>query len=216
MTSYDYDEFSRLVTVTNAKDETTHYTYDLNGNRLTQTDGKGNVTVFEYNAANLIAKSIAGGGRTGSEGNYTYDWSKVESYTYTPGGLLSAKTDENSNTTTYSYDVHGRRLTETCGSLNVSYTYDNNGNVLTITDGTGTTTRTFDAFNRVVTKNVPGIGLSQYVYDITANMLTGCWEETSKTLMEISPEKFMTEREDCWKLQQMAIQRSILITVTAA
>jgi len=99
----------------------------------------------------------------------------------------------NGHTTTYTYDIHGRLLSQTVGALSISYTYDNNGNVLTMTDGTGMTTRTYDALNRTTSKTVPDIGTSFYVYDITANMDTGCTAETTTpTPRATSPSKSMT------------------------
>ena len=126
-----------------------------------------------------MIKRINDGGRTGELGNYIYDLSKVQSYTYAADGKLATKTDRNGNTTTYAYDIHGRLLSQTVGTLSISYTYDNNGNVLTMTDGTGTTTRTYDALNRTTSKTVPDIGTSFYVYDITAGMDAGCTGETT-------------------------------------
>ena len=91
-----------------AKGEITSYTYDTNGNMLTQTDGKGNVTSFEYNAANKPVKRIDHVGRLGSPGNYTYLEAKTETYTYYGDGSLNSKTDRNGKTTNYAYDIYGR------------------------------------------------------------------------------------------------------------
>lgn len=172
-TAFGYDEFNRLISVTNGKQETTSYTYDLNGNMLTQTDGKGNTIIYEYNARNLPVKRIDHGGRTGSPGSYSYDPAKMESYTYLADGSLAAKTDRNGNTTTYSYDIHGRLLSQAVDDITISYTYDNNGNPLTMTDSTGITTRTYDQLNRVITKTVPGIGTTAYLYDIIEGVEEG-------------------------------------------
>ena len=180
VTSFDYDEFNRLKTVTNALNEVTSYTYDGNGNMLTQTDAKGNVTTCEYNSANLMTKIIAHGGRTGTPGNYTYNSTKVESYSYFPSGKIATKTDKNGNVTSYAYDAHDRVLSTACGTLTVSFTYDNNGNVLTMTDSTGTTEKSYDEFNRLLTKNVPGIGTIEYVYDITNGINPGFTAQTTK------------------------------------
>lgn len=172
-TTFAYDEFNRLTTVTNAKDEVTSYAYDGNGNMLTQIDGKGNIVTCEYNAANKLAKRIDHGGRTGAEGNYQYDARKVESYTYYADGQLKTKTDRNGNITTYTYDAQGKIQSLQIGTITISYTYDGNGNMLTMTDETGTTTRTYDEENRVKTKNVPGIGLETYNYDLVESDLSG-------------------------------------------
>lgn len=178
-THYTYDEYNRLIAVINAKNEVTRYAYDGNSNVISFTDGKGNVTLYEYNVANQMVKYIQNGGRTGSESSYTYDYSKVESYTYYTNRSLHTKTDKNGNTTTYVYDVHGRLISQSVGSITITYTYDNNGNQLMMTDNTGTTTRTYDALNRVISKTVPGIGTSYYAYDITSGMSSGCTAVTT-------------------------------------
>ncbi|MGE5579276.1 MAG: S8 family serine peptidase [Bacillota bacterium] len=178
-TTFAYDEFNRLKTVTNAKAEVTTYTYDLCGNMLTQIDGNGNVTTYEYNARNLPIRKINHGGRGGAPGTYIYVDGLVESYTYYADGNLHTKTDRNGKTAVYTYDVHGRLLSQAIGSDAISYTYDDNGNQLTMSDSTGTTTRTYDEENRVLTKLTPQIGLSTFVYDITVGIMEGETAETS-------------------------------------
>ncbi|GFZ31506.1 hypothetical protein CSC2_20320 [Clostridium zeae] len=165
-TYYSYDQYNRLVSVKNAKGEITNYTYDLNGNMLTQVDAQGNTTTFEYNVANKLIRKIFHGGRTGSSGSYTYDSSKTESYTYYASGDLRTKVDRNGVTSTYTYDIHGRKTSETIGSITNSFSYDDNGNQISITDATGTTTRTYDELNRVTSKSVPTVGTIVYKYDI--------------------------------------------------
>ena len=189
VTTYIYDEFDRLWYVINAKGQKTKYTYDKNGNMLTQqilsTDLKNNIdtvissTTNEYNAANLITKRIGHGGRTVSaDGTYQYDYRKVTEYEYDPNGMLrekidrsSSATEQNGAVTIYDYDIHGRLKTQTTSKAGentvvISYQYDNNGNTLKVIDSTGETIRTYDEFNRVKSKNVPGIGTVRYYYDI--------------------------------------------------
>lgn len=142
----------------------TSYTYDLNGNMLTQTDAKGNITIFEYNAANKLKKRVDPGGRVGSPGSYLYLPDKVESYTYDANGRLKTETDRNGVITTYTYDSHGRLVKQVTGTLSIEYTYDNNGNQLTMVDITGTTTRTYDELKRVLTKVIPNLGSTTFEY----------------------------------------------------
>ncbi len=171
VTAYNYDQYNRLASVINAKGEKTVYTYDLNGNMVTQKDAKGNITKFDYNVANKLVKLTD---QAGME----------EAYTYTADGKLATKTDRNGKTFTYTYDIHGRQIAviasredEAISSL--SYTYDNNGNQLTVTDSIGTTTRTYDELGRVLTKTVPDIGTSKYVYDITTGVPEGYTKDTT-------------------------------------
>ena len=178
-TTYQYDEYNRLNKVTNAKNESTEYSYDLNGNLLSQKDAKGNIITYEYNAANKVSKRIDQGGRTGTPGNYSYNPAKTETSIYNADGTPAAKTDRNGKTINYTYDIHGRLLTQTIGSETITYTYDGSGNRLTMTDSTGTTVRTYDELNRVTAKTVPNIGKSLYEYDIITGMEPGCWEENT-------------------------------------
>lgn len=179
-TRYAYDEFGHLTTVTNALEEKTSYTYDLNGNRLTQKDGRGMITTFEYNAANKLVRKIDHGGRSGKPGSYVYAPSKVESYTYTASGQTKTKVDRNGHTTSYSYDVHNRILSQIVigeglesAANTISYTYDNNNNQLSIKDGTGITSRAYDELNRVISKTVPGMGTSTFLLDQTTGLNAG-------------------------------------------
>ena len=130
-TTYQYNEFNKLSKVMNALNEESVYRYDNNANLISQMDGKGNTAFYEYNARNLLVKRIDAGGRTGTEGSYVYNEEKMERYTYHPNELIKEKIDRNGVTTSYTYDVHGRLLTQTAGSLTVANTYDNNGNKLT-------------------------------------------------------------------------------------
>jgi YD repeat-containing protein len=159
-----------FLSVENALHEITSYTYDNSGNLLTQTDGKGNTTTYQYNCRNLPVLRIDAGRIT--EGQI--DFKKAVRYTYRADGSLLSMLDRNGVTTTYTYDVHGRLLTESAGGEVVSYTYDNNGNQLTITDSTGITTREYDELGRVISKNVSGIGTTTFRYDVVTGVPAGC------------------------------------------
>ncbi|MDF2588013.1 MAG: repeat-associated core domain protein [Anaerocolumna sp.] len=144
--------------VTNALNESTTYTYDHNGNVISQTDGNGDITTYRYNAINLLIAKIDPLGEN--------DIGKMEQYTYYANKKMATKKDRNGVITTYLYDRFGRLIKEDAGGESVSYSYDNNNNVLTTTDASGTTERRYDAKNRIITKKVPNIGESTYQYDI--------------------------------------------------
>ena len=179
VTTNHYNIFNQLTSVVNAKNETTSYTYDLNGNKLTQTDGANHTTIYEYNVANKLTRKIDHGGRIGTYPNYTYNPAKTESYTYDAQGNLSTKLDRNGYTTTYTYDVHGRMLSQINGTQTITYNYDGNGNQLTMIDSTGTTTRIYDEINRTKSKTVPGItGAMTFLYGVTTGLPLGQVAET--------------------------------------
>ena len=185
ITSIEYDELNRIKTVTNPLKEVTSYTYDTNGNELSMTDGRGITTKYHYNCIDKLDKTTWPASTKSVVDtifNKTIDLSTpelCESYTYYEDGNIKSKTDKSGNVTTYTYDVHGRKLTEAVGNISYSYTYDGNGNPLAIIDNTGTTTRTYDELNRVVTKEVPGADKTTYMYDSTEGLESGLYEEVS-------------------------------------
>ena len=114
-TYYFYDDFNRLEQVKNALNVTTGYTYDNNGNMLTQTDGLGNVTTVQYNVRNLPVDRIEPGGISGQ----IIDPERTMSYTYYADGSTAAVTDQNGVVTAFTYDIHGRVLSQAAGSLSI-------------------------------------------------------------------------------------------------
>ncbi len=123
--------------------QTIAYTYDANGNRITQGDSSG-TTTFGYDALNrLIQASYPG----------TYGtWS----WTYDPVGNRLTQTAP-SGVTTYTYDSNNR-LTQAAA---VVYTYDPNGNLTGTSAGQSFT---YDPFNRM-TQAVGAGGTATYTYN---------------------------------------------------
>ena len=86
---YSYDAAGRLWKVTIDGLPEAEYTYDANGNRLSEIDALGGTTTATYDAQDRL---VSYGATT---------------YAYTANGELSSKTDS-SGTTTTSYDVYGQ------------------------------------------------------------------------------------------------------------
>jgi YD repeat-containing protein len=148
---------------------TTSYTYDAAGNTLSQMDGRGNATRWEYNARNQPALRADPGGTNGA----IYDESRIERYTYRADGKLLTSRDKNGATTAYAYDIHGRKTSESVGGAAATYQYDAAGNLLSVSDASGAITRAYDALGRVTSKTVPTFGATTFAYDITAGLPAG-------------------------------------------
>jgi RHS repeat-associated protein len=133
-TSYIYDEFNQLKTVTAPAPFSyiQSYTYDQAGNKKTHTDRRGNLTSYDYSNLNQLVKV------TGPASfNYT------QSYSYYPSGTVETETDKRGHTTTHYYDSLDRLiLSEKPDGLGnvvklVRNEYDGNNNVTKITDAVG-------------------------------------------------------------------------------
>ncbi len=158
--TYQYDELNRLKATLNPKKELTIYNYDNNGNLIEQIEGNGNKTTFSYNVANKKTKILESfSGKEDGKNNIG------EEFTYYPNGNIKTRKDRNGKITNFTYDIHGRLISETVDKLSITFGYDNNGNQVSMKDATGTTLREFDGLNRVVSKVVPVVGKSTYVYD---------------------------------------------------
>jgi tripartite motif-containing protein 71 len=96
----------------------------------------------------------------------------VTNYTYNVLGNLTTVTDNNSNSTSMTYDWLSRKTGMTdpdMGSWN--YTYDADGNLLTQTDNKNQTiSMVYDAMDRLTNKNYPsGSGMTNIVYSYDGN-----------------------------------------------
>lgn len=196
-TNYIYDENDRLQYVINKvtvdgvlKEQKVKYSYDLNGNMLTQEyfdfdqDTAGRIITFEYNALNKMIKRIDHGGVLGPN---QYDYTKVQWYKYNPKGELvtqygrSSQSNDNSGeyapVTQFSYKINGELSQKITGrklstgvqlsQIVIQYDYDENGNMTKVSDATGSIDRAYDELNRVVKKKVPESAVSfEYDYDL--------------------------------------------------
>jgi YD repeat-containing protein len=151
--TWAYDGQLNVTSKTDALNHATSYTYDGNGNRLTETDAIGTVT-YAYNGfAEMLTRMDQLNG--------------VTTNTYDSLGNLLTTTDALNNTTTLTYNAHGQVLTATDARGKVtSFTYDTSGNTTRRTDANSIITFFFyDARSRL-TKVRDGLSRSTlYGYD---------------------------------------------------
>ncbi len=159
-----YDADGQLTSTTvgygTAAAAKTSYTYDANGNVLSETDPDGNVTSYTYNAnGNVLTTTTPIG---------------VTTNTYDAAANLLTTVDADGRKIVNTYD--GNQLTGATwynadGSVNnvFSYTYDADGELLTATDDAGAVTMTYDG-GRLMTRTDPfGMTLT-YGYDQAGNV----------------------------------------------
>ncbi len=131
-TLYQYDNNGQLVdacyqaTTCNetqgSQDPYIHYTYDGNGNRLTEARPSGTTTSTYNNTDELTSAGST---------NYTYDANGNETsagsqtFTYNAANQLTSTT--NGTTTSYTYDGDGNRLTKNDNGTTTNYLWDTNG-----------------------------------------------------------------------------------------
>jgi YD repeat-containing protein len=150
VTGYAVDGLGNLNQQVSPDTGATINTYDVAGNLLTQTDAKGQVTTYAYDALNRVTQITF---HDGSKQAYAYDAGANRI------GRLASITEldpasQQTNLTTYAYDLHGRVLsisTAQAGQVyTLGYSYDLSGRLSGLTYPSGrTVTYGFDALGRV-------------------------------------------------------------------
>ncbi|AOT68322.1 RHS repeat domain-containing protein [Geosporobacter ferrireducens] len=186
LTNYQYDELSRLIKTSNAKQEATKYyynhqnslikiqfpdgktkqkTYDELGRIIKETDETGKNQYIRYNQNGTIDKIQD---REKQDQKFTYTANgqiKTHAgqgfnitYQYHRNGRIQSVSDTAYGTVSYEYDDIGRLHKEiNPGNKQTTYTYDPNGNLQTIQDPFGTLTKyNYDKRNRIDTIQING------------------------------------------------------------
>jgi RHS repeat-associated protein len=156
--TWTYDNQLNVTARTDALNHTTTFTYDGNGNRLTETDATGTVTYTYNQFAEVLTRTDQMSGVTTN----TYD---------AQGNLLTTK-DALNNTTTFTYNTPGQLLTATDARGKVTtFSYDNSGNLTQRQDANNIITFFFyDARSRL-TKMRDGLSRDTlYAYDAAGRL----------------------------------------------
>ncbi len=184
------DALGRVLSETNAKNETTSFSYtvrdkpfliihpdngrekfiySLDGTLKTHYDQEQNATHYTYDFAGRVTskKIVSSTGGLLSEEHFVYD-----------AFNLLAKTDAEGNTTTYAYDSAGRKIAEEIQGEKTLYTYDNLGRIASIEKGTQNVTqltyKQYDFMDRVIEERVENgkgklLSLIRFEYDNAGN-----------------------------------------------
>ncbi len=185
-----YDAYGNQLAATDENGNTTGATYDDFRRRLTQTTALGRTTTFDYDELG----ACCGGGSSGADQrvstvtlpsgkkvHFEYDaagqrisesvgYESAEeattTYVYNNAGLVTSVTDPRGKVWAMTYDVRGRKKTETDPLGNVTtWNYDAAGNVTsTVRPDAGTTVSTYDNINRVLTTTDPAGRTTGFTY----------------------------------------------------
>ena len=207
VTEYQYDDASRLLSVTQPNGDTVSYTYDGHGNRLSMTYPDGKTVTYAYDEMDRLV-SVTGvdditttyeydalGRRTKTTGS-----KETTEYTYDEVGDLVAQTTTGAYDLAleYTYDLSGRMTgesrTENGTTLDSSFAYDPLGQLTGFTRSDGITEGyTYDAAGNMLTKTQSGVK-TEYTYN-AANQLTQSVTGGNTTAYTYDPNGNLTAKQ---------------------
>ncbi|MHB0867465.1 MAG: DUF6531 domain-containing protein [Thermoleophilia bacterium] len=163
-TSFAYSPSDWLITVTDPLNSATAYDYDSNGNMTRQTDAEGHVTLYAFDELNRITSEKVDAG----QGNFLLE----RSYAYNKAGKLTSDTT-GEGAISYSYDdVYNLTAMTDRQNATYSFTYDNNQNQLTAVENATNKTVSF-AYNPrgLLSQSTDAYGASEsFAYDGAGNL----------------------------------------------
>jgi RHS repeat-associated protein len=187
-TTYGYDAMGNLTSTAAPLARSTSSAYDVNGNKVSDTDARGNTTYYIYDALNRLVET-----------DYPTTPATKSTRTYDFRNNVLTETDQANNVTQHVYDAGGRQTSVTRGSgsttSTTSYTYYNDGRKATETDpANNVTTYTYDAAGRLI--QVSGAqGSMQYGYDDAGNRTSSTDGNSNKTSFQYDARKRLTETD---------------------
>lgn len=157
--TYQYDNAGRLVQVIDPLGVAVSYGYDLAGNKVQMTDGKGKVNRYRYGEFGLLLEVVNAA-------------NKSMNYRYEPALNVSEMTDRNGRHTRYSYDNRSllveKKVVET--GDRIIYAYDEKGNRASMADESGKSRYAYDKNDRLIEIVKDGIKQLTYTYDEIGNV----------------------------------------------
>ena len=174
-TSTTWHATFRLPLQVSEAGRTTGYTYDANGNKLSETITDTTTSVTRTTAWTYGTSSLPATMTDAKGGLWQYGYDAA-------GNRTSVKNPLN-HETTYAYNAAGRVTSQTApNGLVTSNTYDTRGRLLTQTSGSETTSYTWTAHGQVSAVALPGGYGVTYTYD-NAQRLTGATDNRGNKIL---------------------------------
>jgi RHS repeat-associated protein len=152
-------------------------TYTANGQEQTVADGKGNLTTYEYDGLDRLAK-VRYPNPTCC-GSSTTDFAQ---YGYDVAGNRTSWRQRDGATYTYGYDALNR---PTNGTRGETYAYDNLGRRTLATYAGGSGSATYDALGRMTSETTNGKTLA-YQYDLAGRRTKITWPEPAPNVFFVT------------------------------
>ncbi len=166
VTTYGYDADGQLTSEEIAYGGGTQaqysYTYDADGNRLSETTPQG-TQQYAYDALGRLTSVTNPGGSTQG---YTYD---------ADGNRVSLSAG--GQTTTYAYNADSELTSATDGSGTSTYSYDQDGNQTGVSGPAGTSTYQYNGLDQMTEADLPGGTVVDQGYDGLGHL---AWSDTSE------------------------------------
>jgi RHS repeat-associated protein len=182
VTSFEYDQFGRMIRINRAGDVTTYNYFNdevtitrSTGVEIYRIDDNGRITRFQNNAGEVIETEYDSNGRVS---RVQYSDGRFIAYTYVGETRLVATVSSNGGTTKYTYNMFGSvSSVEDINGVRTEYEYDAVGQLTTIRYGNGLVeSRTYNSLGMLMsieTRDGDAIKYSEsYTRDKVGNILS--------------------------------------------
>ncbi len=187
VTTYSYDNLDRLIRTVDNVNNIITWQYDSRGNRVVEIDARGNEMRYTYDGLSRLIQTVRdmdGNGAGGSDPNDI-----VTSRSWDQSSRVISQTDDNGNTTNFTYDALNRRTERRFADNQIaSMTYDVHDNLLGLTDANASVINyTYDRRNRLTSKSItPATGVvgtttESYAYDGLSRLISANDNDSSVT-----------------------------------